>query len=137
MTAIGKTCSNKVSKMFVTAETCGLISSDCTGRHLRLPQRSCSGRSDVTGIAKIYRMVSITFGMNGKAKMERKTADSEWLSMQNETVTGLEPMNVGKRLCQIKCEWKNQTEDGKQMVKNDDDGQLQEMKRLEASSSKG
>jgi hypothetical protein len=80
-------------------------------------------------------MVSLTFGINGKAKMERKTADGEWLSMQNETVTGLELRNVGKRLFQVKCEWENQTKDGTQMVDDDDEGQLHELGD-EASSCK-
>jgi hypothetical protein len=62
--------------------------------------------------------------------MGRNTSDSEWFSMQKKTVTSVEMMHVGKWLCQVKCEWENQTKDGTQMVEEEDDEQLQEMKRL-------
>jgi len=58
--------------------------------------------------------------------MGRNTSDSEWFSMQNETVTCVELRNVGKWLCQVKCEWENQRKDGTQTVDKDEVGQLQE-----------
>lgn len=58
--------------------------------------------------------------------MGRNTSDSKWFSMQKKTATGVELSNVGKWLCQVKCEWENQTKDGTQMVEEDDDEQLQE-----------
>jgi hypothetical protein len=48
-------------------------------------------------------MVSPTFEINGKAKMGRNTSDSEWFSMQNETVTSVELRNVGKWLSGKMC----------------------------------
>jgi len=37
--------------------------------------------------------------------MGRNTSESEWFSMQNETVTSVQLRNVGKWLCQVKCVW--------------------------------
>jgi uncharacterized protein YgiM (DUF1202 family) len=68
--------------------------------------------------------------------MGRNASDREWLSMQNETVTSVELRNVGKWLCQVKCEWEKQTKDGTQIVEEDDDGQLQEELGDEASNWK-
>jgi len=62
--------------------------------------------------------------------------NSEWFSMQNETVTSVELRNVGKWLCQVKGEWENQIKDGTQMVEDDDVGQLQEELGDEASDWK-
>ena len=57
MMTTGKTCSSEESKNALAAETCGLISSDCTRATFKaftavMFRLQSSGSSDVTGIAK-------------------------------------------------------------------------------------
>jgi hypothetical protein len=66
MTTIRKTCSSEESKNALAAETCGLISSDCKRATFKtvtavMFRLQSSGSSDVTGIAKSYRMALLTF----------------------------------------------------------------------------
>ena len=51
-------------------------------------------------------------------------------------MTSVELRSVGKWVCQVKCEWENQTKDGTQMDEDDDDEQLQEELGDEASNWK-